>query len=43
LQNDNKKDYVHEYLSDIYDSNKKEAYELYVEFKNKNNNMITGF
>lgn len=43
LQNDNIKDYVHEYLSDIYDSNKKEAYELYVEFKNKNKNMITGF
>ena len=41
LKNDNIKDYVHEYLSDIYDSNKKEAYELYVEFKNKN--MITGF
>ena len=43
LQNDTIKDYVHEYLSDIYDSNKKEAYELYVEFKNKNKNMITGF
>ena len=41
LKNDTIKDYVHEYLSDIYDSNKKEAYELYVEFKNKN--MITGF
>lgn len=41
LKNDTIKDYVHEYLSNIYDSNKKEAYELYVEFKNKN--MITGF
>ena len=41
LKNDTIKDYVHEYLSDIYDSNKKEAYELYIEFKNKN--MITGF
>ena len=41
LKTDTIKDYVHESLSDIYDSNKKEAYELYVEFKNKN--MITGF
>ena len=34
LNNDNIKEIVNEYLGNIYDSNKKEAYEIYQEFLN---------